>query len=53
MVYMSKNKLHNLKRRDVGMLIMGLFVEDIEMYSMRHPEVSILSLTEQILTLDI
>jgi hypothetical protein len=34
--YMSKNKNHAWKRRDVAMILMGLFIEDIQMYCIRN-----------------
>lgn len=34
------------------MLLLGLFIEDVQMFTIRHPQVSILSLTESILDIN-
>lgn len=36
-IYMSTNQNHKYKRIDAGMLLLGLFVEDIQMFTLRHP----------------
>jgi hypothetical protein len=51
--YMSGNKRHLYKRMDVGMILLGLFIEDIQMFSIRHPEVKLSEFLEAILNLDI
>ena len=34
--YMSSNAQHPWKRKDVSMILLGLFIEDIQMYCLRH-----------------
>lgn len=50
--YTSQNENHVYKKMDVGMILFGLFIEDIQMYSIRHPEVSISKFIESISQLD-
>jgi hypothetical protein len=36
--YVSKNKKHPLKRREVALFLLGTFAEDIQMFRVRNPE---------------
>jgi hypothetical protein len=51
-VYVSSNERHVYKRMDVGMILLGLFVEDFQMYTIRHPEVNLRELLEKVINLD-
>lgn len=50
-VYTSQNKKDLFKKKDVAMILLGLFVEDIQMYAIRHPNVNFHQLLSQLLTL--
>jgi len=50
--YFSKNEQHPFKRMDVGLLLLGLFIEDIQMFSIRHPDVNLPELLSLIINLD-
>ena len=39
---MSKHPKNVWKRREVAILILGTFIEDIQMYMIRHPDFNIL-----------
>jgi hypothetical protein len=51
-VYVSQNEKHIFKRMDVGMILIGLFIEDIQMYTLRHPQVNLSEYLEKIINLD-
>lgn len=37
---------------DVGMILLGLFIEDIQMYAIRHPEMNVSEYLEIVINLD-
>jgi len=49
---LSENPKHPWKRREVGMLLIGVFAEDISMYVIRSPNFNFMTLIENILSLD-
>lgn len=50
MTYVSRNAKNTMKRREVAILLLGNFVDDISMYMTRHPDYdSLLALFNQIL----
>ena len=51
-VYVSQNPNHAWKRQDVAMILLGLFIEDIQMYSIRHPEANIPQIVDQVTKVD-
>ena len=42
LVYISPHKKNAWKRREVGILLIGTFVEDISMYMTRNPDYAML-----------
>mmetsp|Transcript_11745 Transcript_11745/g.18002 ORF Transcript_11745/g.18002 Transcript_11745/m.18002 type:complete len:94 (-) Transcript_11745:2002-2283(-) len=42
--YMSCNEHHIWKRKDVAIILLGLFIEDVQMYSLRNPNFSMVKL---------
>jgi hypothetical protein len=46
--YMSTNPSHPGKRRDVAMILMGVFIEDIQMYCIRNPQFNLTQLIDEI-----
>ena len=42
LVYISKHPKNIWKRREVAILLIGIFVEDISMYMIRHPHFNLL-----------
>jgi hypothetical protein len=50
---MSKHPKHPWKRREVGMLLISVFAEDISMYILRSPLFSFMTLIENILDPDL
>lgn len=49
---MSKNQNHMWKRKDVAMILTGLFIEDIQMYCMRNPQYDLTQILENIVSID-
>jgi hypothetical protein len=47
---MSPNPNHSWKRRDVAMILMGIFIEDIQMYCLRNPQFNLTKLIEEIVS---
>lgn len=47
-VYMSSNKNHPWKRKDIAMILFGLFIEDVQMYVLRNPELDMTDMMKQI-----
>lgn len=50
--YISTNEKHVYKRMDVGMMLLGLFIEDIQMFTIRHPDVKMSEYLEKIINMD-
>ena len=42
LVYISKHPKNLWKRREVALLLLGTFIEDISMYMVRHPQFNLL-----------
>ena len=51
--YKSKNESHQWKRKDVAMILLGIFIEDIQMYCMRNPKFQLRALIEEIVRTDL
>ena len=50
MTYVSSNAKNTMKRREVAILLLGNFVDDISMYLTRHPDYdSLMALFNEIL----
>lgn len=47
--YYSNHKLHMWKRKDVAMILLGLFIEDVAMFLVRNPKISLTQLIEEII----
>lgn len=45
--------MHVYKRMDVGLILLGLFIEDIQMYTIRNPDLSLSDLIQTIINLDL
>jgi len=52
MVYLSDNRKHPWKRREVGMLLIGVFAEDISMFAIKNPSFNFVTLVTNILSHD-
>ena len=50
--YYSNNKLHAWKRKDVAMILLGLFIEDVAMFLVRNPKISLTGLIEEIININ-
>ena len=48
--YVSSNKKHSWKRREVALFLLGSFAEDISMFRLRNPQFDLRSLVTQTLT---
>jgi hypothetical protein len=48
LVYVSQHKKHQAKRREVGMLLIGQFADDISMYAMRNEKFYLMTLVGNI-----
>lgn len=51
LTYQSKNPKQALKQREVGMLLLGRFCDDISMYAMRNPSFNLMTLVGTVLSL--
>jgi len=40
--YLSSNRKHPLKRREVALFLLGTFAEDIQMFRVRNPDYNLL-----------
>lgn len=50
--YTSANKNHSWKKRDVAMILLGIFIEDIQMYCMRNPSFNLTEFIDEIVSID-
>ena len=53
LAYVSSNKKHPWKRREVGMLLIGQFSDDISMYALRNDKFYFMTLVGNILSPEI
>lgn len=51
-IYLSQNKQHSWKRKDVAMILVGLFIEDIQMFTIRNPDENLVTLISAMVKLD-
>lgn len=51
-VYSSTNANNVWKRQDVGMQLLGLFIEDIQMFCIRNPQVKIADLIDRVVKVE-
>ena len=51
-IYLSKNAQHGWKRKDVAMILVGLFIEDLQMFTIRNPDEDLVALISAIVKLD-
>jgi hypothetical protein len=51
-VYMSAQQNHPWKRKDIAMILFGLFIEDVQMYVLRNPELDLTDMIKQIVEID-
>ena len=49
-MYVSQHPKHSWKRREVGMLLIGQFADDISMYAMRNDKFYLMTLVNNILS---
>ena len=50
LVYVSSHPKHLWKRREVGMLLLGQFADDVSMYAMRNDKFYLMTLVGNILS---
>jgi hypothetical protein len=49
--YTSSNKDHLWKQKDVAMILLGIFIEDIQMYCVRNPKFKLTTLINEIVNI--
>jgi len=51
--YISSNANHEWKRKDVALLLLGIFIEDIQMFCIRNPKYNLNRFIEEIIKVQV